>query len=64
MVLRANVIAEDTVGAQEGVLIIYKVNFSLKEFAIFAEKRSIMWTAKEGKVLRRGAQNGESQGVA
>ena len=64
MVSRANVKAEDTAGAQEGVLIIYKVNSSFKVFAIIAEKRSIMWTAKGGKVLRRGAENGESQGVA
>ena len=56
--------AEEMAGAQEGVLIIYKVNFSFKVFAIFAEKMSIMWTAKAGKVLRRGAEKGESQGVA
>ena len=62
--LRANVRAEDMAGAQEYVLIIYKVNFSFKVFAIFAEKRSIMWTAKGGKVLRRGAEKGKSQGVA
>ena len=82
MVSRANVRAEDSAGAREGVLIvyntcykqchavnkvnfkIYKVNFSFKVFAIFSEKRLIMWTAKGGKVLRRGAENGESQGVA
>ena len=58
MVSRANVRAEDTAGAQEGVLIFYKVNSSFKVFAIFAEKRSIKWTAKGGKVLRRGAVNG------
>ena len=50
MVLRANVIAEDTAVAQEGVLIIYKVNFSFKVFAFSAEKRPIMRTAKGGKV--------------
>ena len=50
MVSRANVRAEDMAGAQEGVLIIYKVNFSFKVLAIFAEKRSIMSTAKGGKV--------------
>ena len=43
-------------GAQKGVLIIYKVTFSFKVFAIFAEKSSIMWTAKGGKILRRGAE--------
>ena len=64
MVSRANVKAEDSAGAREGVLIVYKVNFSFKVFAIFAGKRSIMWTPKGGKVLRRGAENGESQGVA
>ena len=51
-------------GAQEGALIIYKVNFSFKVFAIFAEKRSIICTAKGGKVLRRGAEKDESQIVA
>ena len=61
---RANVRAEDLAGAQEGVLIIYKVNLSSKVFEIFAEKRSIMWTAKGGKIWRRGAEKGESQGVA
>ena len=48
--MRANVIAEDTAGAQEGVRIIYKINFSFKVFAFSAEKRPIMWTAKGGKV--------------
>ena len=41
--------AEDTAGAQEGALIIYKVNFRFKVFAIFAEKRSICGPLKEGK---------------
>ena len=50
MVLRANVISEDTAVAQEGVLIIYKVDFSFKVFAFSAEKRQTMRTAKGGKI--------------
>ena len=46
---RANVRAEDMAGAQEGVLIIYKVNFSFKVFAIYAEKGQLCGLLKEGR---------------
>ena len=62
--LIANGKAEEPAGTQEGVVFIYKVNLSFKMFAIFTEKRSTMWTTKGVKVLRRGAENGESQDVS
>ena len=60
----ANGKAEEPAETQEGVVFIYKVNLSVKVFAIFTEKRSTMWTTKGVKVLRRGAENGKSQDVS
>ena len=63
MVSIANGKAEEPAGTQEGAVFIYKLNLSFKVFAIFTEKRSTMWITKGVKVLRRGAENGESQDV-
>ena len=60
----ANGKAEELAGTQESVVFVYKVNLSFKVFAIFTETKSTMWTTKGVKVLRRGAENGESQDVS
>ena len=60
----ANGKAEEPAGTQEGVVFIYKVSISFKLLAISTEKMSTMWTTKRVKVLRRGAENGESQDVS
>ena len=64
MVLIGDGKAEKPAGTQEGVVFIYKVNLSFKVFSIFTEKRLTMWITKGVKVLRRGAENSESQDVS